>query len=45
MDTEANRRAMPAADRRLGGTRVGGRAILFLTSHAAANVTGTLLAV
>ena len=46
MDTEANRRAMPAADRRgwVSPESVA-RAILFLASDAAADVTGTLLAV
>jgi NAD(P)-dependent dehydrogenase (short-subunit alcohol dehydrogenase family) len=46
MDTEANRRAMPASDR--GGwvaPQSVARAILFLASDAAADVTGTLLAV
>jgi NAD(P)-dependent dehydrogenase (short-subunit alcohol dehydrogenase family) len=46
MDTEANRRAMPAADRRGWVTPESvARAILFLASDAAADVTGTLLAV
>lgn len=46
MDTEANRRAMPDADR-AGWVKPESvaRAILFLTSDAAADVTGTLLAV
>jgi NAD(P)-dependent dehydrogenase (short-subunit alcohol dehydrogenase family) len=46
MDTEANRRAMPDADRS-GWVRPDSvaRAILFLASDAAADVTGTLLAV
>lgn len=46
MDTEANRRAMPTADRRgwVPPESVA-RAILFLASDAAADVTGTLLAV
>jgi NAD(P)-dependent dehydrogenase (short-subunit alcohol dehydrogenase family) len=46
MDTEANRRAMPDADR--GGwvtPESVARAILFLASDAAADVTGTLLAI
>ncbi|HEY7142012.1 MAG TPA: SDR family NAD(P)-dependent oxidoreductase [Methylomirabilota bacterium] len=46
MDTEANRRAMPSADR--GGwvaPESVAHAILFLASDAAADVTGTLLAV
>jgi NAD(P)-dependent dehydrogenase (short-subunit alcohol dehydrogenase family) len=46
MDTEANRRAMPAADRSGWVTPESvARAILFLASDAAADVTGTLLAV
>jgi NAD(P)-dependent dehydrogenase (short-subunit alcohol dehydrogenase family) len=46
MDTEANRRAMPDADRAGWVTPDSvARAILFLTSDAAADVTGTLLAV
>jgi len=46
MDTEANRRAMPSADRRTWvPTDSVARAILFLASDAAADVTGTLLAV
>jgi NAD(P)-dependent dehydrogenase (short-subunit alcohol dehydrogenase family) len=46
MDTEANRRAMPAADRRGWVTPESvARAILFLASDAAADVSGTLLAV
>lgn len=46
MDTEANRRAMPTADRRAWVTPDSvARAILFLASDAAADVTGTLLAV
>ena len=46
MDTEANRRAMPASDRKDWVTTDSvARAILFLTSDAAADVTGTLLAV
>ena len=46
MDTEANRRAMPTADRRGWVTPESvARVILFLTSDAAADVTGTLLAV
>ena len=46
MDTEANRRAMPTADRRGWVTPASvARAILFLASDAAADVTGTLLAV
>ncbi len=46
MDTEANRRAMPTADRSgwVAPESVA-RAILFLASDAAADVTGTLLAV
>jgi NAD(P)-dependent dehydrogenase (short-subunit alcohol dehydrogenase family) len=46
MDTEGNRRAMPAADRRgwVAPESVA-RAILFLASDAAADVTGALLAV
>ena len=46
MDTEANRRAMPAADRSgwVSPDSVA-RAILFLVSDAAADVTGTLLVV
>jgi NAD(P)-dependent dehydrogenase (short-subunit alcohol dehydrogenase family) len=46
MDTEANRRAMPDADRSGWVTPDSvARAILFLMSDAAADVTGTLLAV
>jgi NAD(P)-dependent dehydrogenase (short-subunit alcohol dehydrogenase family) len=46
MDTEANRRAMPDANRRTWVTPDSvARAILFLASDAAADVTGTLLAV
>jgi NAD(P)-dependent dehydrogenase (short-subunit alcohol dehydrogenase family) len=46
MDTEANRRAMPEADRKGWVTPESvARAILFLASDAAADVTGTLLAV
>jgi len=46
MDTEANRRAMPGADRRSWVTpEAVAHAILFLTSDAAADVTGSLLAV
>jgi NAD(P)-dependent dehydrogenase (short-subunit alcohol dehydrogenase family) len=46
MDTEANRRAMPAASRKGWVTPESvARAILFLASDAAADVTGTLLAV
>jgi NAD(P)-dependent dehydrogenase (short-subunit alcohol dehydrogenase family) len=46
MDTEANRRAMPDADRSGWVTPDSvARAILFLLSDAAADVTGTLLAV
>jgi NAD(P)-dependent dehydrogenase (short-subunit alcohol dehydrogenase family) len=46
MDTEANRRAMPASERRGWVTPESvARAILFLASDAAADVTGTLLAV
>jgi NAD(P)-dependent dehydrogenase (short-subunit alcohol dehydrogenase family) len=46
MDTEANRRAMPDADRSGWVTPDSvARAILFLASDAAADVTGTLLAV
>jgi NAD(P)-dependent dehydrogenase (short-subunit alcohol dehydrogenase family) len=46
MDTEANRRAMPTADRSGWVTPDSvARAILFLMSDAAADVTGTLLAV
>jgi NAD(P)-dependent dehydrogenase (short-subunit alcohol dehydrogenase family) len=46
MDTEANRRAMPGADRRGWVTPESvARAILFLASDAAADVTGTLLAI
>ena len=46
MDTEANRRAMPTSDRRGWVTPESvARAILFLTSDDAADVTGTLLAV
>ena len=46
MDTEANRRAMPTADRRGWVTPESvARVILFLTSDAAADVTGTLVAV
>jgi NAD(P)-dependent dehydrogenase (short-subunit alcohol dehydrogenase family) len=46
MDTEANRRSMPGADRKgwVAPESVA-RAILFLASDAAADVTGTLLAV
>lgn len=46
MDTEANRRAMPEADR-AGWVKPESvaRAILFLASDAAADVTGSLLAV
>ncbi len=46
MDTEMNRRAMPAADRKgwVAPESEAG-AILFLASDAAADVTGTLLAV
>jgi NAD(P)-dependent dehydrogenase (short-subunit alcohol dehydrogenase family) len=46
MDTEANRRAMPDADRSgwVPPASVA-RAILFLASDAAADVTGTLLAI
>ena len=46
MDTEANRRAMPKSDRKgwVAPESVA-RAILFLASDAAADVTGTLLAV
>jgi NAD(P)-dependent dehydrogenase (short-subunit alcohol dehydrogenase family) len=46
MDTEANRRAMPAADRSgwVAPESVA-RAIMFLASDGAADVTGTLLAV
>jgi NAD(P)-dependent dehydrogenase (short-subunit alcohol dehydrogenase family) len=46
MDTEANRRAMPAADRSgwVSPESVA-RAILFLASDAAASVSGTLLAI
>ena len=46
MDTEANRRAMPTADRSgwVPPESVA-RAIMFLASDAAADVTGTLLAV
>jgi NAD(P)-dependent dehydrogenase (short-subunit alcohol dehydrogenase family) len=46
MDTEANRRAMPDADRSGWVTPDSvARAILFLMSDAAADVSGTLLAV
>jgi NAD(P)-dependent dehydrogenase (short-subunit alcohol dehydrogenase family) len=46
MDTEANRRAMPDANRRTWVTPDSvARAILFLASDAAADVTGTLVAV
>jgi NAD(P)-dependent dehydrogenase (short-subunit alcohol dehydrogenase family) len=46
MDTEANRRAMPTADRSGWVTPESvARAILFLASDAAADVTGTLLAI
>jgi NAD(P)-dependent dehydrogenase (short-subunit alcohol dehydrogenase family) len=46
MDTEANRRAMPSSDRRGWVTPESvARAILFLASDAASDVTGTLLAV
>lgn len=46
MDTDANRRAMPDADRRGWVTPESvARSILFLASDAAADVTGTLLAV
>lgn len=46
MDTEANRRAMPGADRSAWVTPESvARAILFLASPAAADVTGTLVAV
>jgi NAD(P)-dependent dehydrogenase (short-subunit alcohol dehydrogenase family) len=46
MDTEANRRAMPNADRRAWvAPESVARAILFLASDAAADVTGSLLAV
>jgi NAD(P)-dependent dehydrogenase (short-subunit alcohol dehydrogenase family) len=46
MDTEANRRAMPAADRSAWvAPESVARAILFLASDAASDVTGTLLAV
>jgi NAD(P)-dependent dehydrogenase (short-subunit alcohol dehydrogenase family) len=46
MDTEANRRAMPTANRKHWVTPESvARAILFLASDAAADVTGTLLAV
>ena len=46
MDTEANRRAMPDADRRDWVTTDSvAQAVLFLASDAAADVTGTLLAV
>ena len=46
MDTEANQRAMPTSDRRGWVTPESvARAILFLTSDDAADVTGTLLAV
>jgi NAD(P)-dependent dehydrogenase (short-subunit alcohol dehydrogenase family) len=46
MDTEANRRAMPSADRSgwVAPESVA-RAIMFLVSDGAADVTGTLLAV
>ena len=46
MDTEANRRAMPKSDRKGWVTPESvARVILFLASDAAADVTGTLLAV
>jgi NAD(P)-dependent dehydrogenase (short-subunit alcohol dehydrogenase family) len=46
MDTEANRGAMPTANRKDWVTPESvARAILFLASDAAADVTGTLLAV
>jgi NAD(P)-dependent dehydrogenase (short-subunit alcohol dehydrogenase family) len=46
MDTEANRRAIPDADRRGWVTPESvARGILFLASDAAADVTGTLLTV
>jgi NAD(P)-dependent dehydrogenase (short-subunit alcohol dehydrogenase family) len=46
MDTEANRRAMPGADRRSWVTpEAVAQAILFLTSEEAAQITGSLLAV
>jgi len=46
MDTEANRRAMPGSDRKGWVTPESvARAILFLASDDAADVTGTLLAV
>jgi NAD(P)-dependent dehydrogenase (short-subunit alcohol dehydrogenase family) len=46
MDTEANRRAMPGSDRKGWVTTESvARAILFLASEAAADVTGTLLTV
>ena len=46
MDTEANRRAMPAADRSAWvAPESVARAILFLASDAAADVSGSLLAV
>ena len=46
MDTEANRRAMPTSDRRGWVTPESvARAILFLASDDAADVSGTLLAV
>jgi NAD(P)-dependent dehydrogenase (short-subunit alcohol dehydrogenase family) len=46
MDTEANRRAMPTANRKDWVTPESvARAILFLASDAAGDVTGTLLAV
>jgi NAD(P)-dependent dehydrogenase (short-subunit alcohol dehydrogenase family) len=46
MDTEANRRAMPGSDRKGWVTPQSvSRAILFLASDAAADVSGTLLAI
>lgn len=46
MDTEANRRAMPAANRKGWVTPESvARAIVFLASDEAADVTGTLLAI
>jgi NAD(P)-dependent dehydrogenase (short-subunit alcohol dehydrogenase family) len=46
MDTEANRRAMPGSDRKGWVTPESvSRAILFLASDAAADVSGTLLAI
>jgi NAD(P)-dependent dehydrogenase (short-subunit alcohol dehydrogenase family) len=46
MDTEANRRAMPGSDRKGWVTPQSvARAILFLLSDAAADVSGTLLAI